>query len=80
MKQQFKCYLMNFSINNKNFSIYETKNLFYIKFEARATIKTVAKLNKEKYSQLIDELQDRFGYYAFDKIECFNYLCDKFNS
>lgn len=79
MKQRFKCYLMNFFLKNKNFSVYETKNLIYIKFETETKIKTVAKLNKEKYSQLIDELQNQFGYYAFDKIECFNYLCDRFN-
>lgn len=70
---------MNFFVNNKNFGVYETKNLIFIKFETASRIKTVAKLSKEEYSFLIDELQEEFGYYAFDKIECFNHLCDKFN-
>lgn len=76
---KFKCYLMNVFINNKNFSVYETKNHNIIKFETSTKIKTVAKLEKQEYCNLIDELGKKFGYYCFDDVATFNYLCDKFN-
>ena len=77
---KFKCYLMNIFINNKNFSIYETKKHNIIKFETATKITTVAKLEKKEYNNLINELQEKFGYYCFDNIETFGYLCDKFNN
>lgn len=78
-KQKFRCYLMNFFINNKNFSVYETKNQKIIKFETSTKSKNVAKMSNKEYNNFIDDIQEKFGYYAFDKIATFNYLCDKFN-
>ena len=78
-KHKFQCYLMNFFINNKNFSVYETKNEKIIKFETATTSKVVARMSNQEYQHFIDDLEKNFGYYAFDNIATFNYLCDKFN-